>query len=94
MRPGIKLIDLCDKIEAKNKELIVANGLECGIAFPTGCSINDCAAHFTCNPGDDVVLQYDDVMKIDFGTHVNGNIIDCAFTVAFNPVYDNLLKGV
>lgn len=56
MRPGIKLIDLCDKIEAKNKELIVANGLECGIAFPTGCSINDCAAHFTCNPGDDVVL--------------------------------------
>jgi methionyl aminopeptidase len=94
MRPGIKLIDLCDKIEAKNRELIEVNGLERGIAFPTGCSINHCAAHFTCNPGDDTVLGYDDVMKIDYGTQVNGNIIDCAFTVAFNPVYDNLLTAV
>jgi len=25
---------------------------------------------------------------------VGGDIIDCAFTVAFNPVYDNLLKSV
>jgi methionyl aminopeptidase len=25
---------------------------------------------------------------------VNGNIIDCAFTVAFNPTYDELLKAV
>ena len=65
-----------------------------GIAFPTGCSINECAAHYTPNPGDDTVLGKDDVMKIDFGTQVNGNIIDCAFTVAFNPVYDNLLNAV
>lgn len=65
-----------------------------GIAFPTGCSINECAAHYTPNPGDDTVLGKDDVMKIDFGTQVNGNIIDCAFTVAFNPVYDNLLTAV
>ena len=33
-------------------------------------------------------------MKIDFGTQVNGQIIDCAFTVAFNPVFDNLLLAV
>ncbi len=32
--------------------------------------------------------------KIDFGTHINGRIIDTAFTVAFNPVYDNLLLAV
>ena len=30
-------------------------------------------------------------MKIDFGTQVSGLIIDCAFTVAFNPTYDELL---
>jgi hypothetical protein len=30
---------------------VVARGLECGIAFPTGCSINRCAAHYTPNTG-------------------------------------------
>lgn len=33
-------------------------------------------------------------MKIDFGTQVNGQIIDCAFTVAFNPQFDPLLNAV
>ena len=41
-----------------------------GLAFPTGCSINHVAAHYTPNKGDMTVLQYDDVCKIDFGTHV------------------------
>lgn len=70
------------------------NGLKSGIAFPTGCSINNVAAHYTPNPGDNTVLGYDDVCKIDFGTHINGRIIDTAFTVAFNPVYDKLLEAV
>jgi methionyl aminopeptidase len=68
--------------------------MDSGIAFPTGISINNCAAHYTPNPGDETVLKYDDVCKIDFGTHINGRIIDTAFTVAFNPVYDNLLLAV
>jgi len=33
-------------------------------------------------------------MKVDFGVHVNGRIIDSAFTMAFNPRYDNLLAAV
>ena len=94
MRPGVKLIDICQRIEETNKRLVEANGIVQGIAFPTGCSINHCAAHYTPNPNDETVLNYDDVMKIDFGTHVNGNIIDCAFTVAFNPVFDPLLLAV
>lgn len=39
-------------------------------------------------------MGYDDVCKIDFGTHIKGRIIDCAFTVAFNPTYDKLLEAV
>ena len=85
------------------------------------------------------MLEYDDVMKLDFGTHIDGNtivatsctffgllyllysciisfwvmilltfelemflnmsywlagyIVDCAFTVAFNPMYDPLLEA-
>jgi methionyl aminopeptidase len=76
-----------------NRILIQQNGLECGIGFPTGCSINHVAAHYTPNPGDNKTIEYDDVCKIDFGTHVKGLIIDCAFTVAFNPTYDELLKA-
>ena len=94
MRPGIKLIDICQHIEETNRRLVEAEGIRQGIAFPTGCSLNHCAAHYTPNPGDETVLKYDDVMKIDFGTQVNGNIIDCAFTVAFNPMFDPLLNAV
>lgn len=64
------------------------------MAFPTGCSLNHCAAHYTPNAGDNTVLQYDDICKIDFGTHINGRIIDCAFTVAFNPKYEKLMTAV
>jgi len=95
VRPGRKLIDICNKLEDLNRYLVNENGLRAGIAFPTGCSVNNIAAHFSPNPGDDdLVLGYDDVLKIDFGTHVEGRIIDTAFTVAFNPVYDNLLLAV
>jgi hypothetical protein len=30
------------------------------------------AAHYSPNTGDETVLQFDDVMKIDFGTQING----------------------
>ena len=93
MKPGMKMVDICVQIENMLKFIINANGLECGQAFPTGCSLNHVAAHYTPNPGDETVLNYNDVCKIDFGTHVNGLIIDCAFTVAFNPIYDNLLMA-
>lgn len=88
------MIDICNDIEAMNRKLIEANKLDAGIAFPTGCSLNHVAAHWTPNSGDETVLGKDDVCKIDFGTHVRGLLVDCAFTVAFNPVYDNLLTAV
>ncbi|PRP81504.1 hypothetical protein PROFUN_10944 [Planoprotostelium fungivorum] len=94
IRPGIPLGDMCDKIENMNRHLISESGLQAGLAFPTGCSLNHVAAHFSPNGGDKTVLGYDDVMKVDFGVHVNGRIIDSAWTVAFNPKYDALLEAV
>ncbi|KAM6581733.1 hypothetical protein CsatA_005507 [Cannabis sativa] len=55
--------------------------------------IDRVAAHWTPNAGDKTVLQYDDVMKLDFGTHVDRLIVDCAFTFAFNPMFDPLLEA-
>jgi len=94
LKPGLKMIDICERLEAASRKLIDERGLERGLAFPTGCSLNNVAAHWTPNGGDQTVLQYDDVCKIDFGVHVGGRIIDCAFTHAFNPRYENLLKAV
>lgn len=34
------------------------------------------------------------MLKVDFGVHVNGRIVDSAFTVAFNPAFDPLLEAV
>ncbi|RLM61439.1 methionine aminopeptidase 2B-like [Panicum miliaceum] len=93
IKPGMLMIDLCETLENMVRKLIKENGLQAGIAFPTGCSLNWVAAHWTPNAGDKTVLQYDDVMKLDFGTHIDGHIVDCAFTVAFNPMYDPLLQA-
>jgi len=93
-KPGIELVDFCTQLENKNRELVAERGLEQGIAFPTGCSLNHVAAHYTPNNGDKTVLSYDDVMKVDFGVHVEGRIIDSAWTVSFDPKYDNLINAV
>mmetsp|Transcript_32825 Transcript_32825/g.37347 ORF Transcript_32825/g.37347 Transcript_32825/m.37347 type:complete len:463 (-) Transcript_32825:344-1732(-) len=94
IKPGIPLVEMCTRLENKNRELVQEAGLERGIGFPTGCSLNNCAAHYTPNPGDETVLAYDDVMKIDFGTQIDGYIIDSAWSVSFNERYDPLLKAV
>ncbi|GBB88426.1 hypothetical protein RclHR1_00150022 [Rhizophagus clarus] len=94
IKPGMTMIEICELIENGTRTLIEEKGLEAGVGFPTGCSLNHCAAHYTPNAGDKTVLQYDDVCKIDFGTHINGRIVDCAFTLTFNPVYDKLKEAV
>lgn len=94
IKPGMTMIEICEELENTARKMIGEKGLEAGLAFPTGCSRNHCAAHYTPNAGDPTVLQYDDVTKIDFGTHIKGRIIDCAFTLSFNPKYDKLLEAV
>jgi len=96
VRPGMTMIDICQRIENGTRALLgsSAGDLTRGWGFPTGCSLNHVAAHYTPNYGDKTVLQQSDVMKIDFGTHINGRIIDCAFTMTFDPKYDNLLQAV
>jgi len=100
-KPGIAMSKLADEIEEGVRALTGHQGLEtgdalkAGMGFPTGLCLNNVGAHWTPNPGGkEVVLQYDDVLKVDFGVHVNGRIVDSAFTVATNPVYDNLLAAV
>eukprot|EP00828_Plagiopyla_frontata_P012599 TRINITY_DN1721_c0_g3_i1.p1 TRINITY_DN1721_c0_g3~~TRINITY_DN1721_c0_g3_i1.p1 ORF type:complete len:533 (-),score=88.91 TRINITY_DN1721_c0_g3_i1:151-1749(-) len=93
IKPGLKLIDICERIESMSRYLISAKGIESGIAFPTGVSRNHIAAHYTSNPMDVTILEPTDVLKVDLGCQIHGRIIDCAFTVCFDPVYQSLLEA-
>jgi len=41
-----------------------------------------------------IVLKGGDVLKVDFGVHVKGIIVDSAFTMNFEPTWDRLLEAV
>jgi methionyl aminopeptidase len=100
IRPGQTLTEIAETIEDGVRALTGHDGLTegdsliGGMGFPCGLSLNHCAAHYTPNAGNKMVLSQEDVMKVDFGVHVNGRIVDSAFTMAFEPKYDNLLQAV
>lgn len=99
IKPGMTLTEIAEGIEDSVRALTGHQGLEegdalkGGMGFPTGLSINHCAAHYTPNAGNKMVLKQEDVMKVDFGVHLNGRIVDSAFTMTFDPTYDNLINA-
>ncbi|KAF7592075.1 Methionine aminopeptidase 2 [Aspergillus hancockii] len=101
IKPGASLQSIADGIEDGVRALCGHQGVEsgdalkAGMGFPTGLCLNNVAAHWTPNPGGkEVILEKNDVLSVDFGVHVNGRIVDSAFTVAFDHTYDNLLTAV
>ncbi|SCU95339.1 LAME_0F11760g1_1 [Lachancea meyersii CBS 8951] len=102
LKPDMSLTDVVNVVENATRKFtgVDENGdhkdrpKSQGVGFPTGVSLNHCAAHFTPNAGDQTILRYEDVMKVDIGVQVNGYIVDSAFTVTFDDKYDNLLTAV
>ncbi|KAK4498591.1 hypothetical protein PRZ48_011249 [Zasmidium cellare] len=101
IKPGASFIAITQAIEEGVYNLTGHQGkepgdvLNAGMGFPTGLCVNEVAAHWTPNPGGkDIILQAEDVLSVDFGVHVNGRIVDSAFTVTSNPTYDPLLEAV
>lgn len=95
IRPGMLMLEIADLIE-NSVRAYTGNDhtLKQGIGFPTGLSVNHVAAHYTPNSNDKLTVKQDDVMKIDIGIHVNGHIVDSAFTLTFDDKYDSLLTAV
>lgn len=52
IRPGMTMTEIANEIEDTIRALVEENGLDAGIGFPTGLSLNECAAHYTPNGGD------------------------------------------
>lgn len=98
--PGQTLIEIAEGIENSVRDLVGHDGLTegdslvAGMGFPCGLNINQCAAHYSLNAGNKMALQQGDVINIDIGVHVNGRIVDSAFTMAFEEKCDPLLEAV
>jgi len=92
----MNLYDLAIDIESKINDLVkydINNPLDGGVGFPTGLSVNNCAAHWTPYEDNKKVVKKSDVIKIDFGVHINGSIIDSAFTFSLDEKYNKLLES-
>lgn len=100
IKPGKSLTEIAEGIEDSVRALTGHPGLEegdsikGGMGFPTGLNINHIAAHYSPNAGNKTIFGEKDVMKVDIGVHINGRIVDSAFTVSFDPQFDNLLTAV
>lgn len=94
IQPDMKLSKIAEIIESTTKSLTGNVGINEGIGFPTGLSLNKCAAHYSPYENNDLIFTKDDILKIDFGVEVNGYIIDSAFTVYFDDKYEILAKAV
>uniref|UniRef100_A0A7S4KY95 Peptidase M24 domain-containing protein n=1 Tax=Paramoeba aestuarina TaxID=180227 RepID=A0A7S4KY95_9EUKA len=78
-RPGVKIAEMCalgdalineglSKVYQKDKKM------DKSIAFPTCVSPNHCVGHNSPLKDDTSVLGEGDVVKIDLGVHIDGNI--------------------
>ena len=74
LKPGKYLLDIANYIEKRIYEL---GGKP---AFPVNIGVNDITAHYTPTVNDRTRIKEGDLVKIDFGVHVNGCIADTAFT--------------
>ena len=84
---GMSYLELCVKTE----EEIVRRGGD--PAFPCGIGVNHVSAHYSPQADDSTVIRDEDVVKIDFGVHIDGYIADTAVTTTFNPRYVALLEA-
>jgi len=75
VKEGESILNLCERIENRIEELGGA------LAFPCNICVNDIAAHFTPSPGFTGRIPPEGLVKIDFGIHIDGYIVDTAFTI-------------
>ena len=54
IKPGMTMTEIAESVEDGTRALVEENGLESGVGFPTGLSLNNCAAHYSPNAGDTI----------------------------------------
>ncbi len=83
---GKKVLEFCEELEAN----ILSRGAS--LAFPCNIGINEVAAHFTPVPSDETAFGPTDLVKVDYGLHLDGYLVDTAFTVALSKDDSRLVQ--
>ena len=103
IKTDTSLKDIVLIVEEKSKEEIKkyieekklkmeATHTQFGIAFPVGVSMNNVVAHYTPNYLEkEIIFTEKDILKIDFGIHFQGSIIDSAFNICFDSEVSELV---
>jgi methionyl aminopeptidase len=86
VKVGMSYLETCELVE---KETQGRGGKP---AFPVGIGVNQVTAHYAPDEDDESVFKESDLIKVDFGVHVDGYVADTAVSVTFNPDYDLLLE--
>jgi len=87
VKPGVKTIDICERVEQMIRQLGGAP------AFPCNVDINQVAAHYTSPLGDQTTIQQRQMVKVDIGVHVEGYIADTAVTICLDPALTQMVKA-
>jgi methionyl aminopeptidase len=87
---NIAVPQTCLEIAASVEEEVARRGGQ--VAFPTGVGINGVTAHFAPQEGDETKITNDDLVKIDYGVHIDGYIADTAVTMTESPKYQLLME--
>jgi methionyl aminopeptidase len=87
VKPGAGFLEVCDLVK---KEVESRGGR---LAFPTGIGVNEVTAHYAPQEGDKSVFAERDLVKVDFGVHVDGYVADTSVSVTLNPEFDLLIEA-
>jgi len=87
VRPGAGFLEVCDLV---TREVEARGGK---LAFPTGIGVNQVTAHYAPQEGDESVFHEEDLVKVDFGVHVDGYVADTSLTVTLNPDFNLLIEA-
>lgn len=79
IKPHISLLELCTSVE---NEITSQGGIP---AFPCNICVNEIAAHYTATPNDNNIVPPGSLVKVDIGVHIEGFIVDTAFTINLSP---------
>jgi|TARA_B100001971_G_C18246584_1_gene574715 methionyl aminopeptidase len=87
IKEGKKLIDVAEYVES----FINSEGAK--PAFPCTISLNNVAAHYSPQAGDNSTFTKGDIVKLDIGVHLEGYIADIAKTVIVSGGKNKLIKA-
>ena len=84
---GSGILEIAERVEA---EIERRGGSP---AFPTGVGVNEVTAHYAPQKDETGKIQESDVVKIDYGVHIDGYVADTSVTLSENPSYQSMLEA-